>query len=185
MKMLYVTTIKNDNEFTMLKTEGKEEAVKEARLIWNDWTRGDRKTNRLEIRDYVEDVEDEDCECFDYDTIPWQIWTANRETGDLIEQCESMAQAERLIEEYEQQDKDDEAYEPNFYDIVNEDREHINKTSKAQLRAGAKYDKANTRFYGFKLNKETDKDIIEILDRSPNKQALFKMAMREFAKKIG
>ena len=57
-------------------------------------------------------------------------------------------------------------------------------TTEAKRRASAKYDNANTKFYGFKLNKKTDKDIIEILDRSPNKQALFKMAMREFAKKI-
>ena len=55
--------------------------------------------------------------------------------------------------------------------------------TEAQKRASAKYDKAHTKFYGFKLNLEGDRDIIETLDRSPNKQALFKMAMREFIKK--
>lgn len=49
-----------------------------------------------------------------------------------------------------------------------------------QANAQAKYDKEHTRFYGFKLNIDTDKDIIAILDKSPNKQSLFKMAMREF-----
>ena len=184
MKKLYVTeTTRSGDEFVLLVTENKEEAIKEARSTWGGWTKGDRNNNRLEIREYIEDIEAEGCDCYDYNTVAWQIWTASRETGDLIEQCDSITQAEVRIDEYEETDKADETYEPNFYEIVNEEHERITKTTEAQKRASAKYDKEHTKAYAFKLNKETDKDIIEALDRSPNKQALFKMAMRDFLRK--
>ena len=47
-------------------------------------------------------------------------------------------------------------------------------TSKAQLRAQAKYDKDNTVQVKLKLNKKTDKDIIDILDQVSNKQGFIK-----------
>lgn len=52
-------------------------------------------------------------------------------------------------------------------------------TKEAQRRASAKYDATHTRFYGFKLNEGTDKDIIEYLDSVPNKQQAFKEAIRK------
>ena len=52
-------------------------------------------------------------------------------------------------------------------------------TKEARRRATAKYDATHTRFYGFKLNEGTDKDIIEYLDSVPNKQQAFKEAIRK------
>lgn len=49
----------------------------------------------------------------------------------------------------------------------------------------AKYDAANTVRVGLKLNKKTDADIIEILQRSPNMQGLIKEAIREYARRAG
>lgn len=49
-----------------------------------------------------------------------EIYVADRETGTLIEECASIEDAKRLIVEYEEQDKADCVYEPDFYDIVDE-----------------------------------------------------------------
>ena len=44
--------------------------------------------------------------------------------------------------------------------------------------------RAKFRFYGLKLNIESDKDIIEYLDGCSNKQATIKYIIREFMKMI-
>ena len=51
-------------------------------------------------------------------------------------------------------------------------------TSKAQLRAQAKYDKDNTVQVKLKLNKKTDADIIRALELSKNKQGYIKKLIR-------
>lgn len=50
--------------------------------------------------------------------------------------------------------------------------------SKSQLKAVAKYDKANTVQVNLKLNKKTDADIIEALSECDNKQGLIKRLLR-------
>lgn len=50
-----------------------------------------------------------------------RIYTANRETGTIIEEVKYIEEAQELIEKYEEQDEAEGTYEPNFYDIVNED----------------------------------------------------------------
>jgi polyphosphate kinase len=50
--------------------------------------------------------------------------------------------------------------------------------SKAQLRAQAKYDKSNTIQITLKLNKKTDKDIIDWLYDEYNKQGYIKSLIR-------
>lgn len=52
-------------------------------------------------------------------------------------------------------------------------------TSKAQIRAVAKYDQSNTRQIKLKLNLKTDKDIIMKLDSVENKQGYIKDLIRE------
>ena len=51
-------------------------------------------------------------------------------------------------------------------------------TSKAQLRAQAKYDKDNTVQVKLKLNKKTDKDIITRLAAADNQQGYIKELIR-------
>ena len=50
--------------------------------------------------------------------------------------------------------------------------------TKAELKAKAKYNKSKTRTYCLRLNKETDKDIIEILDSVTSKQGFIKELIR-------
>ena len=52
-------------------------------------------------------------------------------------------------------------------------------TSKAQIKAQAKYDKANTVQITLKLNKKTDKDIIDWLYDEGNKQGYIKSLIRD------
>lgn len=51
--------------------------------------------------------------------------------------------------------------------------------SKAQARASAKYDARHTKQIKMKLNYETDKDIIEKLEKVGNKQGYIKELIRK------
>lgn len=55
----------------------------------------------------------------------------------------------------------------------------------SQKRASEKYDAANTVQVKIKLNKNTDADVIEKLDKSGNKQGYIKGLIREDIKKNG
>lgn len=54
-----------------------------------------------------------------------KIYTANRETGVFIEEFATVEGAKRAIAGYESDDKKEGIYEPNFYDVVNEEHETI------------------------------------------------------------
>ena len=70
----YVVAVntKSGDEWNILKTNDKEEAIKTAKkeVFVN---RRDGNGNTIEIRMYEEDIESEDCECFDYDTLDFKI----------------------------------------------------------------------------------------------------------------
>ena len=70
----YVVAVntKSGDEWNILKTNDKEEAIKTAKK--EDFVnRRDGNGNTIEIRIYEEDIESEDCECFDYDTLDFKI----------------------------------------------------------------------------------------------------------------
>ena len=70
----YVVAVntKSGDEWNILKTNDKEEAIKTAKK--EDFVnRRDGNGNTIEIRMYEEDIESEDCECFDYDTLDFKI----------------------------------------------------------------------------------------------------------------
>lgn len=54
--------------------------------------------------------------------------------------------------------------------------------SEAKKAAQAKYDQRTAVYVSLKLNRNTDADIIEILEAAENKQALIKQALREMKK---
>lgn len=56
--------------------------------------------------------------------------------------------------------------------------------SKAQVRASAKYDKANTKQFVIKLNKIYDADIIEKLETVENRQGYIKELILADMKRI-
>lgn len=62
MKKYYVTLMFRGDEQVEMKTDNLNEAVAKARYFAE-------RNNQVEIRVYKEDVEDEDCACFDYDTV--------------------------------------------------------------------------------------------------------------------
>ena len=65
----YVIDVKeNGDEFTVLVTKDEAIAISEARN--QDYiNKRDGNKGHVEIRVYVEDIEDEDCLCFDHDTV--------------------------------------------------------------------------------------------------------------------
>ena len=56
--------------------------------------------------------------------------------------------------------------------------ERQGKTSDAQKKAAAKYDKDHTRLITLKLNTTTDKDVLDRLDEVPNRQGYIKELVR-------
>lgn len=49
-----------------------------------------------------------------------KIYTADKETGTFIDSFETLEEAEKAIAKYEEDDKLNDIYEENFYDIVDE-----------------------------------------------------------------
>lgn len=52
-----------------------------------------------------------------------------------------------------------------------------------KYKAQEKYDAANAVHVSLKLNKKTDKEILEALSKAENKQAFIKEALRDYIKK--
>ena len=67
----YIVDIKGYDEFTLGTAEAKEKAIEIARDEWMTMNDHDRKNSVIEIRLYEDDIEDEDCENFDYNTVEW------------------------------------------------------------------------------------------------------------------
>ena len=44
-----------------------------------------------------------------------------RETGDVIERCETLRRAEEIVESYEREDMEEGDYSPDFYEILEEE----------------------------------------------------------------
>lgn len=54
-----------------------------------------------------------------------RVYTADREAGNRIEAFETVEEARKAIAAYEEEDKRDGIYTPDFYDVVNEDGESL------------------------------------------------------------
>ena len=50
-----------------------------------------------------------------------KFYTADREAGNKIEPFNTIEEAKKAILKYEEQDKKDGVYTPDFYDVVDED----------------------------------------------------------------
>ena len=58
-------------------------------------------------------------------------------------------------------------------------------TSEAKAKAKARYDAKTAEYFSLKLNKNTDKDIIEYLKTQESKQGFIKQAIRAYIEKAG
>lgn len=56
------------------------------------------------------------------------------------------------------------------------------KSSEAQKKASTKYNKDKTVLFTLRLNRQTDADIIDFLERQENKSAVIKRVIRELMK---
>ena len=68
------------------------------------------------------------------------LYTADKETGTFIEKVENIDQGMELIQEYEEEDKSDGTYTPNFYDVVNDN--HARNQEKKRKKSTQNNDKA-------------------------------------------
>lgn len=62
-----INNYKMTEEFFKLHTDSYIEAVNEAREIKERWTDSEKETHEVEIRLYLDNIEDEDCENYDYE----------------------------------------------------------------------------------------------------------------------
>lgn len=51
-----------------------------------------------------------------------KIYVADKETGNLIEEVESIEEGKKLIQEYEEEDRKNGWYKKDFYDLVDDER---------------------------------------------------------------
>lgn len=54
-----------------------------------------------------------------------RIYTADKEAGNKIEAFDTVEHARKAIAAYEEEDKRDGTYTPDFYDVINEDGESL------------------------------------------------------------
>lgn len=114
-------------------------AIEEARSRYSDFTKHERKEQDVEIW-ATEDEGTAWDELNGYDLIPFKVYAADREAGTFIEEIFgtdlnfAIEQAKDLIEEWEDQDKENEEYTADFYDIVNENHESYLKRETREKR---------------------------------------------------
>ena len=116
---------------TLAVYESLDDAMNAAWDSWNRLTDSERSSAyRFEVSvcnvekneegkwDYAEnDYDTYECE---KDFMNSKFFTADKETGTVIEECNSMREALNNIEMYEESDKDEGTYEYGFYDVIDE-----------------------------------------------------------------
>ena len=122
-------TIEMDNKGNEFETEHKspEAAIMDAMDKWRHLSDAQKRTDRImavTVRDnYGEDIGGG---CLESDFVDglWdsndgEVWaTRVRETGDVIDLFPSREEAEARIEEYEEEDRREGTYEPDFYEVA-------------------------------------------------------------------
>ena len=118
--------------------KNRDEAIKKADQEWSALTKREQEKRDGFIVGIIE--VDEDNEPVDGDVIEVvkdykvKLYTADRETGTFIEEVESLEAGERLIAEYEEDDKAEGTYQADFYDVVNEDHESVQEDPGVTIR---------------------------------------------------
>lgn len=78
----YIISRKKDDEFEIGTAATEAEAIEIARDEWNHMNLHDQRNNEITVRIYEEDIEDENCNNFDYDTVEWDRWYAVQEDAE-------------------------------------------------------------------------------------------------------
>lgn len=121
-KLYYVIDCGKNDEWTIGKYESKEEAIKAARNEWDRLTTSEKKTHDIEVRQYAEDIEDEECNNFDYDCFDWGYIIRDSEAGNEIEKVKTIKEAEDILWDYvkkdENEENEDEEKRLLFYEVI-------------------------------------------------------------------
>lgn len=81
---------------------------------WFGWI--DTPENRKAIKEYCDKLK----EYLKGDNNMAKLYTANKETGTFIDKVDTVKQGLDMIAVYEWEDKANDCYEPDFYDVVDE-----------------------------------------------------------------
>lgn len=87
--LIYLVDVCGGDEFIIDTFVSEKEAIKEARARYRHMTGNDRYFINIELRMYNEDIENPDCDNFDYDLIDWH--------NDLFQEVNSMNQQEVIL----------------------------------------------------------------------------------------
>lgn len=121
--------IRNGDQFeTEINATCETYAIEEASRIWGKLSEHDRKLRSdfylIEGKAFADDGE-----AIDHEPI-WEAgyhkyYVADKEAGNLIEYADTIQEAESIIEAYEEADRKECSYTPDFYDIVDENRHSV------------------------------------------------------------
>lgn len=120
-KLYYVIDCGKNDEWTIGKYESKEEAIKAARNEWDRLTTSEKKTHDIEVRQYAEDIENEECNNFEYDCFDWGYIIRDSEAGNEIEKVKTIKEAENILWDYVKEDENEDEDEEKrllFYEVI-------------------------------------------------------------------
>lgn len=83
MKKFYVIECGSGSEYEIAKCDKMVDAIREARGYFDHLSDYDKRSAVIQVRDYDDDIENEDCDNFDYDLIDWGL-TNRDEVVDKI-----------------------------------------------------------------------------------------------------
>ena len=96
------------------------------------------KDQGAELRTNIDEVDGG----LNYDTVAYRFFVSIAETGDQLEECDSLAEAEKRIREMEDDDRLEGNYTPNYYAVTDEDgqsyRADLDDMTEEQAAANAK-----------------------------------------------
>jgi DNA-binding transcriptional regulator YiaG len=75
------------------------------------------KDQNAELRTNIDEVDGG----LNYDTVAYRFFVSIAETGDQLEECDSLAEAEKRIREMEDDDRLEGNYTPDYYAVTDED----------------------------------------------------------------
>lgn len=119
--MKYIIMYQTNGDLFNTEFNSREEALKKAEEDWKHLSAYDKKKASAF---YVLESANEDEEApnhFDGEVLRdylTDVYTACRETGDVIDRFATIEEAKREIARYEERDQNDGTFEAHFYDIV-------------------------------------------------------------------
>lgn len=121
MNKYYVIKIGKHDEWECGKFDSLTDAIKVARQEWNHLTANEKKLHKIEIRQYEEDIEDENCTNYSYDTFEWGYLIREYQTGELFEKVNTIEEAKKYLWENVKNDienhEEDEDKALDYYEI--------------------------------------------------------------------